>query len=40
MYGMKIERVEEGRDEIRVATTGAIYTINKANGEGKIFIPQ
>ncbi len=40
MYGMKVERVEEGRDEIRVATTGAIYTINKASGEGEILCEQ
>ncbi|MEM2936349.1 MAG: hypothetical protein QW231_04135, partial [Candidatus Bathyarchaeia archaeon] len=40
MHGMKIERVEEGRDEIRVATTGAIYTFNKADGEGQILCEQ
>jgi len=40
MFGMRVEKVEEGRDEIRVSTTGAIYTINKAGGEGEIVCEQ
>ncbi|RJS84335.1 hypothetical protein CW702_02585, partial [Candidatus Bathyarchaeota archaeon] len=40
MFGMKIEKVEEGRDEIRVITTGAVYIINKTSDKGEIICEQ
>ncbi len=40
MFGMRVENVEEGRDEIKISTTGAIYIINKAGGEGEIICRQ
>jgi len=40
MFGMKVDKVSEGRDDISVATTGALYVIKKSCSEGEILCYQ
>lgn len=39
MFGMMIEDVSEGRDEVKVTTTGATYVFNKSS-QGEVFCYQ